>query len=341
MKWVLSVPLFIILSCNSPDKGGIYKIMTVNGTIETVSMGITLEHEHVVVDFIGAEKVSQPQYHLNDALDSLLPYFVRLKSKGVETLIDCTPKFIGRDVRLLRAISEQSGLNILTNTGYYAAAGKKFLPAHAYDNAAEKLAEKWIDEWENGIDETGIKPGFIKLGVGRDRLDSIEQKIVRAGAMTHLKTGLKIAIHTGSFMAARDEVEILRTVGVAPDALIVVHAQNMSIEEQIQIAKTGAWISLDGINATPSSQEKYLNFLLVLKKKNLINKTLISQDAYWSVVQTENGDIGFKRYGSPYSAIFDQLIPRLKENGFSDNDIDQLLMKNPAKAYRIEVCRLD
>lgn len=338
--FLLLLILLFFWMCNPKEEKLSNRIMTVTGPIDVNLMGKTLEHEHVVVDFIGAEKVKQPQYPLKQALDSLLPYFINLKERGVQTLIECTPKYIGRDVLLLKSISEQSGLNLLTNTGYYAAANKNYLPAHAYTESAEQLADKWMNEWENGIDGTGIRPGFIKLGVGKNQLDTVEQKIVQAGALTHLRTGLKIAIHTGSALAANDEVDILEKIGVAPRALIVVHSQNMSSEEQIEIIKRGAYVSLDGIKDDVASTDKYLRFLLTIKNQNLLHKTLISQDAYWSVMQNISGRIGFERHGSPYSAIFDVLIPKLRKNGFTPEDLDQLLIKNPAEAYKIEVCRI-
>ena len=165
--------------------------MTVNGLINSDSLGITLEHEHVTTDFTGAEIVAQPQYPVVKALDDLLPEFVGLKRLGVKTIVECTPEYIGRDVLLLKALSEQSGIQIITNTGYYAAVDKKYLPAHAFTESAEQLAARWVAEWTDGIKGTGIRPGFIKLGVGKNALDSIEQKIVCAGAMAHLQTGLR------------------------------------------------------------------------------------------------------------------------------------------------------
>ncbi|NJN24925.1 MAG: phosphotriesterase [Cyclobacteriaceae bacterium] len=316
------------------------KIMTVTGPIHPGEMGLTLEHEHVTTDFIGAEKTKQPQYPVDTALAKLLPFFVELKASGVQTLVECTPAHIGRDVLLLREISQKTGLNILTNTGYYAAVQKKYLPAHAYSETARELAKRWISEWETGIDGTGVKPGFIKLGVGKSQLDTMEQKIVRAGALTHLETGLKIAIHTGSGLAANDEVDILAGEGVAPGALIVVHAQNCSSEDQISLAQRGCWISLDGIGAKPDKIERYLGFLLALKEASLLHRVLISHDNGWAVIKNEDGCIGFEMFGAdgakPYAAIFDSLVPALMNAGFTREEIDLILVQNPSAAFTIE-----
>lgn len=337
MKKALLFITILIYSC-SPDSGqNAFKIMTVTGPIDADNMGVTLEHEHATVDFIGAEKVDQPQYPTQYAFDTLLPHFDELKKYGVSTFIECTPNYIGRDVVLLKKLSKATDLHILTNTGYYAAADKKYIPKHAYHQTAQQLADKWIEEWVNGIDATGIKPGFIKLGVGKGPLDELEQKIVKAGAITHLATGLKIAIHTGGVDAANDEMSILNQSGVDPSALIIVHSQNIPAEEQVLLAGKGAWISLDGVNESTESIYKYTKFLINLRNNDLLDQTLISQDAYWQVAKNEQGKIEFTYRGSPYSAIFTDLIPSLRNVGFTQEEIDMLLIANPATAYRIEV----
>ena len=321
------------------------QVMTVMGLINADSMGTTLEHEHITTDFTGAELIPQPQYPVDLATSAILPEFLVLKQLGVKTLIECTPEYIGRDVQLLKAFSEKSGIHIITNTGYYAAVDKKYLPAHVYVESAEQLAARWITEWNDGIKGTGIRPGFIKLGVGSNALDSTEQKIVRAGALAHLQTGLKVAIHTGGVNAAMDEIDIFKAEGVSPVALIVVHSQNTPSDTQVQIAQEGAWVSLDGIDENDDSIEKYKQDLLNLRQNGLLHKVLISHDNGWAVVNHGQDSITFERFGNktspPYSAIFNKLIPKLKESGFTQAEIDQLLIHNPATAFSIKIIALD
>lgn len=174
-------------------------------------------------------------------------------------------------------------------------------------------------------------------------MDSVEQKLVKAGALAHLKTGLKIAIHTGSGLAANDEIDIMESNGISPNALIIVHAQNATSDEQIKLIKRGAWISLDGINQKSETIERYIEFLTAIRKANLMEKVLISHDDGWAVIQKDDGSIGFELFGNgntaPYSTIFEILFPRLVELGFSQVDFDQLLIHNPRQAYKIEVCK--
>ncbi len=259
------------------------KIMTVLGPIAPEQLGVTLPHEHCVVDFLGAEKAKALRHDAEDAFTTILPHLKKLKERGCQSLAECTPNYIGRDVRLLKRLAAATGLNILTNTGYYGAAGNKFLPKHAFDESAEQLSARWLAEWREGIDGTGIRPGFLKLGVGNGKLPDVHVKLMRAAARVHLQSGLAIAVHTGDGAAALDEVRILREEGVAPNALIWVHAQNDPGAKQIEAAKLGAWVSLDGYSASEKNRERYKNFLLALKKENLLGRVLLSHDHFWSV----------------------------------------------------------
>ncbi|MBS3771246.1 MAG: hypothetical protein V5A59_07750 [Bacteroidales bacterium] len=307
------------------------RIMTVTGPIQAENMGLTLEHEHIMVDFIGADSTGYHRWNREDVINSVMPHIKEVKKKGMNTLVECTPAYLGRDPRLLKTISQKTGVQILTNTGYYGAVNEKFLPQHTYEETADQLAERWINEWENGIEDTDVKPGFIKISVGSDsNLSEIHEKLVRAAARTHLETGLTIASHTGPEDPAFAQLKILKEEGVSPDAFIWVHAQNGSPEAHINAAKEGVWVSLDGVNQEEETINRYVNMLSNLKESNLLNKVLISHDAGWySPGEEEGGDF------RPYTAIFDQLIPALKKNGFSEAEIDRLLKNNPQKAFSI------
>lgn len=316
------------------------KIMTVRGPIAPEQLGVTLPHEHGVVDFLGAEKSKALRHDAEDAFTTILPHLKKLKERGGQSFVECTPNYIGRDVRLLKRLAEASGLNILTNTGYYGAAGNKFLPKHAFTESAEQLGARWLAEWRDGIDGSGVRPGFLKLGVSNGKLPDVHVKLVRAAARVHLQTGLTVAIHTGDGVAALDEVRILREEGVAPAALIWVHAQNDPGPKQIEAAKLGAWVSLDGYSASEKNRERYRKFLGELKKEKLLGRVLLSHDHFWSV-EGEGGRGSLKVHSggaaNAFESIFTHLLPDLRANGFEEREIRQLTVGNPAEAFTIRV----
>jgi len=310
--------------------------MTVKGALPASEMGLTLTHEHLLVDFIGADSTGYHRWNREEVITKVLPFLLEIKKYDVKTLFECTPAYLGRDPILMTMLSEQSGLNILTNTGFYGAMENKFLPDFVTTESPEELATRWINEWENGIEETGIKPGFIKIAVDRDaELSPIHQKLIRAAAKTHLKTGLTIVSHTGPEAPAFQQLSILEKEGVAPEAFVWVHAQRGTDSAHVTAAQKGAWISLDNVKADSIQLQKYVKSILNLKEKKLLGKLLISHDAGWYRVG-EPGGGSFR----PFTDIFTHLIPKLKEKGLTENDIQQIMVKNPAQAFQVRIRKL-
>jgi phosphotriesterase-related protein len=302
---------------------------SVNGKLPVSEMGLSLIHEHVLVDFIGAEKISPDRWKHDEVIGKVLPYLVEIRQRGIKTLVECTPAFIGRDVALLKKLSERSGLHILTNTGYYGASDNKYLPKWAFTETAEQLASRWIAEFEKGIDGTGIRPGFIKTGVNSGKLSELHQKLIKAAALTHLETGLTICSHTGPALPAREEIEILKQSGVHPSAFVWVHASG-SAEELEDVGKSGCWISLDGVNA--DNIDKHVKLIAFLKNKGRLGQVLISHDAGW--YRPGEPDGGEFR---GFTTISDKLLPALKAQGFTETDIRTLMITNPATAFAIRI----
>lgn len=331
-KLLISILLSILLaSCQNPPTNNIDDYLnTVTGPISVDSLGLTLIHEHMLVDFIGADSVNSNRWHRDSVVSKVLPYLLAVKKHGVKTILDCTPSFLAKDPLLLKEISEKSGIRILTNTGYYGAVGGKYLPEHAYSESAEELSLRWIDEFENGIEGTGIKPGFIKISVNEaDALSEIDKKLVKAAGLTNQKTGLTIASHTGTWKTAVQEVRILQEMGVDPSAFVWVHAQaEQDFENYQKAAEIGVWISLDGIGW---AIDPYVDRLLFAKENGFLNRVLISHDAGWyDPAKPNGGDI------QPFTNIFEKLIPVLNEKGFTDLDWNLLLNENPKLAFQID-----
>jgi phosphotriesterase-related protein len=305
------------------------KIMTVRGEIKARKMGFTLTHEHVLVDFTGAEKYDPSRWDDPTVIRVVAPYLEEIYAMGCRTLIECTPQYIGRDPVMLRDLSEKTGMNILTNTGIYGAADNKYVPEYAYRETARQLSDRWIKEFEEGIGNTGIRPGFIKIGVVPGPLSDLHKKLVTAAALTHQKTGLTIASHTGPSVPAFEELQVLRENAVNPAAFVWVHAQNeVDAALHILAAQMGAWVSLDGLN--DDNVDQYLKWLNNFKINKLLNKALISHDAGWYTPGEENGG-DFR----PYTSVFEKLIPAMMASGFSQSEIDTIFIDNPEEAFAI------
>lgn len=316
-----------------------YPVITVTGEIPSSDMGRTLIHEHVLVDWIGADSTGYHRWNRKEVVKRVLPFIQEAADQGVRTMLECTPAYLGRDPLLLKELSKRSGVQILTNTGYYGAVDNKFMPAHARKESAEELADRWINEFRNGIGNSGVKPGFIKISVAGDGpLSVLHQKIVRAAALTHLETGLTIVSHTTGDKPASAQIDILKEMGVSPSAWVWTHSQAGSLEKQIELGKKGAWISLDNFNYDPSGGAGnsdanigwFTERLSELQHAGLLDRVLISHDAgYYNPDEAQGGEF------REYTDIIEHLLPALLESGFTEEDIERLLVRNPSEAYGV------
>lgn len=301
-------------------------VHTVTGAVTPDALGVTLPHEHVLVDFIGADQVSRDRYDADAAFAKALPHLRRIRALGCRTLVECTPAYIGRDPQLLRRLSEASGVQLLTNTGYYGAADDRFVPAHAYQETADALAARWIREARDGVEGTGIRPAFMKIGVDSGPLSDIDGKLVTAAARTHRATGLPIWSHTGDGVAARAQIDRLLREGTPPGAFVWVHAQNekdTAVHEEA--ARRGAWVEFDGLSE--ESFDRHVALVRHMHRRGLLGRVLVSHDAGWYNV----GEPGGGTY-RPHDLLFTRLLPELRKQGLTDADLRQLTVGNPRAA---------
>jgi phosphotriesterase-related protein len=301
------------------------RVHTATGPIDASALGLTLMHEHLLVDFIGADKVHPARYDADEVFRTVLPHLESLKARGASTLVECTPAYLGRNPSLLRRLSKASGLHILTNTGYYGANQDRHLPPHAFTESADALATRWIREFQDGIDGTGIRPAFLKIGVDAGPLSDVDARLVRAAAITHHATGLPIASHTGNGVAALAELDLLDAAGVPLSSFIWIHAQSEpDASIHTHAAARGAWVSFDGISET--SAERHVTLVRNMMAAGHLDRVLVSHDAGWYRVGEPNGG-AFR----PFDTVFTRFIPALTSAGATEADVRQLLFVNPQR----------
>jgi phosphotriesterase-related protein len=276
-----------------------------------------LVHEHVMVDFIGADQIAPGRYDAGEVFRAAKPKLEEVRRLGCVRLLECTPNYLGRDPGLMKRLSDATGVEIWTNTGLYGASDHKYVPAFARTESAEQLARRWIAE-----SHEAWKPRFIKTGVNRGPLNDLDRKLVRAAAITSRETGLTIACHTGDGKAALDELEIVTAERASPSKLVWVHAQSEkdhSIHERI--AKAGAWVEFDGVSE--KSADWHAECVRFMASKQLLGRTLISQDSGWYRV----GEPGGGEYHG-YSYIYTGFLPKLDPSW-----APALLWDNPRRAF--------
>ena len=316
--------------------------MSVSGSKPSSVMGFTLTHEHLFADIRPySEQIKSPiSLNQDDVVAIVLPYLKEIQKLGCKTFIDCTAVGLGRNPSLLKALSNATGMNIVTTTGAYLSADLQFKPDYFDRMTAEELSEKWTGEWRNGIDDTGVKPGMIKIGVSGGDLSNDEKKLVKAAILTHKKSGMVIGCHVGPWRdvkpgfngkSALEQVKLLTDAGVSVKRWIWIHAHT-EVDFQIhqQVLAQGAWISYDGYR--PEHTPQYLELITRVKAAGYLKSLLVSQDAGWYTAGEPKGG----KFNS-FAPLMTDLIPALKERGFTSDDLAQVFVHNPAEAFQIKI----
>ncbi|MGQ9729930.1 MAG: phosphotriesterase family protein [Candidatus Zipacnadales bacterium] len=314
-----------LLGCAAVGQGNEGHIETVCGPLAPHKLGRALVHEHILVDFIGAEKISPDRYDADEVFEVMLPYLQELQEAGIKALFECTPQYLGRNPALLRRLSLATGLHLVTNTGWYK---DPFLPSFAHTARAAQIAEQWIAEARDGIGPERIKPGFIKIAVNPGELLPIQQKIVEAAALTSKATGLAIACHAGHGSAALQALDILEAMHCPLERFIFVHADAEPDQGfHWQIAERGAWLEYDGIREENATQK-----LSPVREalSRYPHQLLISQDAGWYHVGEPQGGIIV-----PFDWLPRHFLPMLRQKGISEEQIEELLRENAARAFTV------
>ncbi len=297
------------------------RFKTVLGDIPERELGITLAHEHICCysDYLyqmAGNRYLDKERLVNVAVD----YLKSLKEKYcLNTFIDCTPVNIGRDIELLKEVSQKSKVNIVCSTGFYYTEETVL-----YNSPAELIAEYIVKDAEN------INAGIIKCAVENETISEFNKKLLIASAIAQKALDLPIVLHSNANNKnGIKALEILLTEGVKPQAITIGHLSDTDDLEYVkQIAKSDCFIGFDRLyNITTQEYiQKTVDKIIELCNCGYSNRIILSHDALFF-----NGfDAVPKINEKPqFSYCFDYILPRLP------NDLAQKFMQeNPIKMLK-------
>lgn len=315
-------------------------INTVTGPIKAEQLGKTLIHEHFIFGYPGFQgDVTLGAFNEESALEEAINIARYMQSFGVKTVVDPTPNECGRNPEFLKKISEATGLQIICATGYYyegEGATPYFKFRQALGTAEEEIYQMFKKELTEGIAGSGIKPGVIKLASSKDEITEYEKMFFRAGARIQQETGAVILTHTQEGTMGPEQVRLLIENGADPGKIIIGHmCGNTDPEYHKQVMDQGVRIGLDrfgiqGMVGAPFDQER-IQTLLTLLNDGYEDQILLAHDTVniWlgrPPVMPEQAAKIMENWQPGH--IFNNILPRLRENGVSETQIDKMLGGN-------------
>ncbi|SDH89354.1 phosphotriesterase family protein [Alteribacillus bidgolensis] len=321
------------------------KVETVLGPVDAEELGKTLIHEHFFFGYPGFQgDMTLGTYDFTEKVKQGTAAAEIMQKHGVQTVIDPTPNECGRDVKLLKAVAEETGLNIICATGYYyegegATPYFKFRQSLGY--AEQEIYELFKEEIKNGIEGTGIKPGIIKLASSKGEITDYEKMFFKAASKVQKETGIVLLTHTQEGTMGFEQAEFLIEQGADPTRIVIGHmCGTTNIQDHLKTLEQGVFIALDrfglqGAVGTPQDEER-MAVLLGLLGAGYENKLFLSHDTvnvWWGRPPVLSEELQQQLQHWRPDHLFENIAPALKERGVSEKKLDTMFEKNAAALF--------
>ena len=338
---------------------------TVLGQIPINQLGITLMHEHLLLDlecyfdepgtasekkFIDAPlefnllgkygarwSYNREGLHLHD-IELAINEAKEFKFAGGSTIVDTTNIGIGRDPSGLAKIARSTGLNIIMGSGYYVPMSH---PPDINEKTADQITDEIVKDITIGVNDTNIKSGIIGEIGNFFPMDSVQKTILIGAAQASMETGAPISIHPGNDDRSPYEiVKLLNKEGVPESKIIIGHLSIAFAKRALlkDLAETGCFLEYDHFGSFEDSSSEYRGISDLIKNdtsqieiieflfaNGFGDQVLIAHDVCYKPHYKQYGGKGF-------DYIITGIIPRLRKHGFSNKDINTMLVDNPSKA---------
>ncbi|KKK36720.1 aryldialkylphosphatase [Mesobacillus campisalis] len=308
-------------------------INSVTGPIETSELGVTLIHEHMRVR---SEAVFVQFPHLYDEekeFAKAVEQVNKVKRLGVKTICDPTVMELGRDIRFIERISRETGVQIIAATGIYS---YHYIPPHFQNRDIDYMSSLFVRDIEVGIQNTSIKAGFLKCATDAQGVTPDVEKVIRAAARAHKKTGVPIMTHShpGSGTGI-SQLEILIEEGVDPSRILIGHTGDTdNLEYILSVLEYGCFIGMDRYGLTGEVPTENRNTTVIeLAKKGYADRMFLSQD-HCCTIDWYPEDIPQQMFPKwTMSFVLEEVIPELKNSGVTIQQIQMMMVDNARRWF--------
>lgn len=351
------------------------KVMTVLGPVDPEHVGVTMMHEHIVIDlscnFVEPQDASVRALMRAPVTTDILwllrrrPFSVTLDNmvigdeelaakevgyywnEGGETIVDCTSIGIGRDPRALYRVSRATGVHVVMGAGCYM---ENAHPPWVRDLDIEQLTQIFVRDVLVGVDGTGIRSGIIgEIGTSgvekgssekKGHITAEEEKVLRAAGRASVETGAAVSVHLdlrgqGAFRI----IEILEDEGVPRDRMVMGHMDLLpDLDYHREVAKLGVVLEYDSLGREYHSEELGLSWGNDVWRVRAL-AALVAEGYADQLVLSQ--DIALKmdlrHYGGVgYAHILASVLPMLRGEGIPEQAIHKMLIENPRRVLTVD-----
>jgi len=308
-------------------------VETLRGPIDTSQLGFTLMHEHV---FVLSEGVNQAFPQLWDEETQTANARGRLQQMtdaGVQSIVDLSVLGLGRDIRRIQRVVGEMPLNVVVATGLYT---YDEVPHHFASRDADYMAELFVHDITAGIQGTNVKAAILKVATDQKGVTDGVEKVLRAVARAHRKTGVPISTHTHpATKRGLEQQKIFEEEGVDLSRVVIGHSGDSEDLEYLEaLLKAGSYIGMDrfGVDIYLTT-EKRVAVIAELCKRGYAGRMVLAHDAacYMDWFAAEALAAAVPRWH--FRHISQDVVPMLRDAGVPDDQIDLMTTGNPKAIF--------
>ncbi len=308
------------------------RVMTVSGPIPPEKLGFTLPHEHTGIHLWQIPN-RWDYWELTPDEDLIVEELRDFRRRGGGSLVDLTPRGVGRDPDRLRRLASSSGVNIVMGTGWYRDA---YYPAEALIDrrTVDDLAAEMVREAEEGIGPGRVRPGIIgEIGTDKPWVTPREERVHRAAARASLRTGMAITTHGVQSAVGLAQLRIFTEEGVDPQRVVIGHADSYhNLDFYLEVLHIGANLQFDFLGHRFATEEalepRLVETIVELLERGFGPQMLLSQDVCHNSQLKANGGFG-------YVYLQQHFMPTLRTAAEGEGEIRQMTVENPARILTI------
>ncbi|MFV0494556.1 phosphotriesterase-related protein [Mycobacterium sp.] len=314
---------------------------TARGAIDTTDLGVTLMHEHVFmmtteIALNYPEAWGDEERRVADAIARLN----ELKTRGVDTIVDLTVIGLGRYLPRIARVAAATELNIVVATGLYTYNDVPFRfhfqgPGTQLDGP-EIMTDMFVRDIEEGIADTGIRAGILKCATDEPGITPGVERVLRAVAQAHRRTGVPISTHThAGLRRGLEQQRIFAEEGVDLSRVIIGHSGDSTDPGYLEeLIAAGSYLGMDrfGIDIITPFEDR-VNIVATMCERGHADKMVLSHDAscYFDALPEELMPIAAPNWH--YLHIHNDVLPALKQRGVTDEQIHSMLVDNPRRIF--------
>ncbi|QOZ23918.1 phosphotriesterase [Bradyrhizobium sp. CCBAU 51753] len=321
-------------------------VQTVTGPIPVESLGRTLMHEHLFIAFPGAWFDPLAKFSREELIEEAARRLAQLREEhNVRTFVDPCPIELGRDVTLMKKVSEKSGMQIICTTGFYYE--QRGLPFYWRARTVDEIAELYIREITTGIGDSGVKAGALKVSTSAPVVTDQEKKFIAAVCIAQKVTGVPIITHTTEGCAGPEQQHLFAAGGIAAHRCLIGHCcANPDYGYHRRIVDSGSYVGFDQIGMDYVQRDDVrADTLAKLVHDGFRAQIMMSMDRLCGYLgkpatrQLTTEEIAkiehLKSQGlwQAHTYMFTDFIPMLRARGVHQTDIASILEDNPRRFF--------